>query len=99
VVEGKLVRFIESRPVGAAWLLRGLSERLKIDRDLHQLVPRDGGQRRGPHSGAGGFGGPLDTGAAGKYTEQCVLSFRPDETTRSVEHPGEGTREMEGEAG
>jgi len=41
-VEGEAVRFIESRPMGAAWLLRGLWERLKIDRDLRQVASRNG---------------------------------------------------------
>ena len=37
-VEGEPVRLIESRPMGAAWLLRGLWERLKIDRDLRKVA-------------------------------------------------------------
>ena len=41
-VGGEPVRFIESRPMGAAWLLRGLWERLKLDRDLRKVATREG---------------------------------------------------------
>ena len=41
-VEGEPVRFIESRPMGAAWLLRGVWEQLKIDRDLRRVAASHG---------------------------------------------------------
>ena len=41
-VEGEPVRFLESRPMGAAWLLRGLWERLGIDRDLCAIAAHAG---------------------------------------------------------
>jgi hypothetical protein len=37
---GEPVRFLESRPMGAAWLLRGLWEHLKVDRDLCEVAKR-----------------------------------------------------------
>jgi hypothetical protein len=36
------VRFVSSRPMGSAWLLRGLWERLHIDRDLLQMLSTRG---------------------------------------------------------
>ncbi len=41
-IGGEPVRFIESRPMGAAWLLRGLWQRLKLDRDLVKVASRHG---------------------------------------------------------
>lgn len=41
---GEKVRFVESRPMGAAWLLRGLWQLLKIDRDLRETAKERGAE-------------------------------------------------------
>jgi hypothetical protein len=39
------VRFIESRPMGAAWLLRGLWQRLKVEKDLRAVAAGQGSKQ------------------------------------------------------
>lgn len=81
-VEGEPVRFIESRPMGAAWLLRGLWERLKIDRDLRQVATRQGVKLPGWVEGA------IFGMVANRALDPCAKHALPDWLETSVAAAG-----------
>jgi len=81
-VGGEPVRFIESRPMGAAWLLRGLWERLKIDRDLRGVATRQGAKLPAWVEGA------IFGMVANRALDPCSKHALPDWLEDSVAAPG-----------